>query len=87
VSGSAFVRRCASYIGAITLLTHKILLPIVKVDGFAKSANHCSAIVKYVYIVLDYKTIKIKDSNGEEFVCPLKALKNPKELTSEELEH
>jgi len=30
---------------------------------------------------------RVKDSSGEEFVCPLKALRNPKEPTSEELEH
>jgi hypothetical protein len=31
--------------------------------------------------------VRVKDSSGEEFVCPLKALRNPRELTSEELEH
>ena len=85
-------------------MTHKIQLPVVNIDGLVKNANHCSAIVKKVNIILDYKTIKIKEtimgefdqgelfvrvknSSGEEFICPLKALRNPKELTAEELEH
>ena len=31
--------------------------------------------------------VRVKDSSGEEFVCPLKALRNPKELNAEELEN
>jgi hypothetical protein len=31
--------------------------------------------------------VRVTDRSGEEFVCPLKALKNPKELTSEELDN
>jgi len=31
--------------------------------------------------------VRVKDSSGEEFVWPLKALRNPKELTFEEIEH
>jgi hypothetical protein len=30
--------------------------------------------------------VRVKDRSGEEFVCPLKALRNPKDLTPEELE-
>jgi hypothetical protein len=30
--------------------------------------------------------VRVKDGSGEEFVCPLKALRNPKDLTQEELE-
>ena len=28
--------------------------------------------------------VRVKDRSGEEFVCPLKALRNPKELSPEE---
>jgi hypothetical protein len=31
--------------------------------------------------------IRVKDSSCEEFLCLLKALKNPKDLSPEELEH
>jgi hypothetical protein len=31
--------------------------------------------------------VRVKDSSGEEFVCPLNALRSPKELTAEELEN
>ncbi len=30
--------------------------------------------------------VRVKDRSGEEFVCPLKALRNPKDLSPEELE-
>ena len=30
--------------------------------------------------------VRVKDRSGEEFVCPLKALRNPKELSPEELD-
>jgi hypothetical protein len=30
--------------------------------------------------------VRVKDRSGEEFVCPLKALKNPKDLSPEELD-
>jgi hypothetical protein len=30
--------------------------------------------------------IRVKDRSGEEFVCPLKALRNPKDLSPEELD-
>lgn len=30
--------------------------------------------------------VRVKDGSGEEFVCPLKALRNPKDLSPEELE-
>jgi hypothetical protein len=30
--------------------------------------------------------VRVKDRSGEEFVCPLKALKNPKDLNPEELD-
>lgn len=31
--------------------------------------------------------VRVKDCSGEEFICPLKALRSPKELTAEELEN
>jgi hypothetical protein len=31
--------------------------------------------------------VRVKDGSGEEYVCPLKALKNPKDLSAEELEN
>jgi hypothetical protein len=31
--------------------------------------------------------VRVKDRSGEEFVCPLKALRNHKDLTPEELEN
>ncbi|MBI5585021.1 MAG: hypothetical protein HY892_14510 [Deltaproteobacteria bacterium] len=30
--------------------------------------------------------VRVKDLSGEEFVCPLKALRNPQDLSPEELE-
>jgi hypothetical protein len=30
--------------------------------------------------------VRVKDRSGEEFVCPLKALRNPKDLSPEELD-
>lgn len=30
--------------------------------------------------------VRVKDRSGEEFVCPLKSLRNPKDLSPEELE-
>jgi hypothetical protein len=31
--------------------------------------------------------VRVKDGNGEDFVCPLKALRNPKDLSPEELDN
>lgn len=31
--------------------------------------------------------VRVKDGNGEAFVCPLKALRNPKDLSPEELDN
>ena len=31
--------------------------------------------------------VRVTDKSGEEFVCALRALKNPKDLTPEELEN
>jgi len=31
--------------------------------------------------------VRVKDGNGQEFVCPLTALKDPKDLSPEQLEH
>ena len=31
--------------------------------------------------------VRVKDRGGEEYVCPMKALRNPKELSPEELEN
>jgi hypothetical protein len=31
--------------------------------------------------------VRVRDANGEEFVCPLKALRNPKDLSPEELDN
>jgi len=31
--------------------------------------------------------VKVKDMAGNEFVCPIDALKNPKELSEVDLEH
>lgn len=31
--------------------------------------------------------VRVTDRSGEEVVCPLKALRNPKELSAEELDH
>ncbi len=31
--------------------------------------------------------VRVRDGSGEEFVCPLKALRNPKDLGPEELEN
>jgi hypothetical protein len=31
--------------------------------------------------------VRVKDRSGEEFVCPLQALRNPKDLSPEELEN
>ena len=30
--------------------------------------------------------VRVKDRSGEEFVCPLKALRKPKDLSPEELD-
>jgi hypothetical protein len=31
--------------------------------------------------------VRVRDANGDEFVCPLKSLRNPKDLSPEELDN